>query len=248
MAMETHHWILLFLVVAATHLVGAVTLYGSTLMALPLLLLFMGDLATAVAILVTVGTVQAAHIFCYVYRDVDWHEFKRIMIFMGLGMPIGVLCVRYLPQAPLMIALGGLLIASGVSRFVPLPTGRNFSLPAMVWRLVLLAAGAIHGAFSCGGTLLVVYVLHRFTRKEPFRATLAAVWVVLGAVLLVTYLALGSFTPRAVVIGLIVLPPVLLGNWLGQRVAARLRQGVFVQIVALVLVMSGVITVLRAVQ
>lgn len=231
-------------IILVTHFISAITGYGSVLLALPLLAWLVGDLNTAVLALLVVGTLQAYHMMFLNARHVDWRELKRMLIWMGIGLPVGYACRHYLPQRPLLAALGVVLIASGLSRLLP---GRHGNIPRAGLTGLLLIGGVIHGAFVCGGATLVVYAQHTLKRKEIFRGTLFMAWVILNTVLLVSAVVSKSVTVEVGQLTIVGLPLVLIGNWLGEMVAKRTRQELFMKLVAGLLALAGVITILRVV-
>lgn len=229
-------------IILVTHFISAITGYGSVLLALPLLAWAIGDLNTAVLALLLVGTVQAYHVLILNRRHVDWRELRRMLLWAGIGMPVGYLCRHSLPQKPLLIALGSILIVSGLSRLLP---GRERRIPRLGLDLLLVVGGVIHGAFVCGGTTLVVYAQHTLKSKEAFRATLFMVWVILNTVLIGSAVANRTLTAPVWKLAMVGLPVVLLGNWAGDLIARRTHQAVFMRMVAILLAIAGVITIAR---
>lgn len=233
-------------VILVSHWLGAIASYGSTLLALPFLALLLKDLPSAVLILALIGTFQAFQVCFHTYRDVDGPELRRMLGWAGCGFPLGLLAVSGLPHQPLFAVLGVVLIAAAVQDLI-LPSQRHGRRwPAPVRRALLVAAGAIHGAFGAGGATLVVYAQQAFTRKEAFRATLCAFWVILNPVLIAALLI--RRPPRPAELGLIAtaLPLLFLVTWHANRVAGRLSQAAFRRLVAILLLVAGVVTAAKA--
>jgi len=228
-------------VILCSHFIGAIAAYGSTLLALPALVMVVKDLQTSVVALLLVSVAQSYHIMFYTVRNVDRRELVRILLWAGMGIPIGFTCAHVLPSKPLLAGLGCVLIAGGVSRLIP----GSLEAPKPILRLLLFIGGIIHGAFACGGATIVVYAQHTFKTKEPFRATLCMVWVILNTVLAIIYFAKGMVTPRVWHIVLIGLPFILLGNMLAEHTAHRVDQQRFMQLVAVLLVIGGVFMIGR---
>ena len=232
----------------ASHFIGAITAYGSTLLALPVLAWLLGDLPLAVLVLLAVGTVQSFQILVYTWRETDWPELRRIVLWAGAALPLGFFADRWLPETALMTALGVVVLLAGGSRL-----GRGVALgprrpPDWLLNALLAVGGLIHGAFASGGATLVVVCQYRLPGKDAFRATLTTTWCVLNAVLLGAALARGRLTgPAAGLIGL-ALPLVIAGGWWGERLARRLPQARFTKLVAILLVFAGVITLAREVR
>jgi len=229
-------------VISAAYFIGAVTGYGAAILALPVIVWLTGDLNTSVIALLIVGEVQALHVGFFNVRYAPWRELGRMLICAGIGLPIGYACRRYLPQTPLLVAMGLIQLAGGVSGLMP-DDHRN--PPHWLLKALLVVGGIIHGAFACGGTTLVVYAQHAIKRKEQFRAALLCCWIVLNTILL-AWAAVGrTIKAPAMELAGIALPFVLLGGWLGELTARRMGQRVFARTAAALLVAAGLITVGR---
>ena len=239
--------VLALVAIFATHWLGCIGSYGSTLLALPLLLWITSDLDTARLSLLIVGTVQAYHVFYLLWRDTDWRELGRMVLIAGLGMPIGFAAAKFLPRDPLVAALGVILVLSGLSKMIRGRDGETWRPPAWVLWVLLFIGGIVHGAFGTGGATVVIYAQHTFTRKEPFRATLCTFWVVLNTPLIFGFFRMEPLTHDGWVLTLVGVPLVFLANWWANRVALRMSQQRFMVFVSILLVISGVVTVAKVV-
>lgn len=240
-------FILVALVVAVTHYIGAVGGFGSALLALPMLVLVLGSdaLPTAVAMLLVLGIGQAAQITCYTYRDIDRGELKRILLWAAPALPAGALAVSHLPREPVMLGLGVVLLAGGGLAIAELRPA-TWRAWGVLGPLLMLLFGLIHGAYGTGGIALTLYAQHALPRQEPFRATLSVLWVITNVPLLLYLLATSTFSGGMWALVMVSLPLVFAAAWLGQRTAQRLPHAHFARLVAWLLVLTGVVTVARA--
>jgi uncharacterized membrane protein YfcA len=236
------------LVILATHSIGAITGYGSSLLALPLLAWVVGDLKTAVIVLLLVGSLQSYQLAFYTFRHVDWRELRRIIIWAGIGLPIGFACMHRLPEKPLLLTLGVVVILSGASRLMASHQTNEQTPPRIACNLLLFSGGIIHGAFACGGATLAIHAQYALIRKETIRGTLSMVWVILNTVMLLNAGAQGMLTTPAVRLALIGIPLVLLGSWFGELVARKIKQQHFVRLMAALLVIAGISTICRGMR
>lgn len=242
-----------------SHLLGAVAAYGGALLALPALVWVTGEVQGPVVMLMLLGGVQAAQIFLYTWRDIDWREAKWMVGVPFLALPIGVASASWLPERGLVALLGVLLLASGGWRLATIlaeqpreeaaacqpPPAEAADLPRAVRGLLLVLGGIIHGAFACGGATLVVYAQHTLKRKAAFRATLALLWVFLNGFLLTAVLAQGRLDSATLKLFAVSVPPVLMAGWAGQRIARRMSEKRFGELVAVLLIISGCVTLAR---
>lgn len=228
-----------------THYISTITGYGSTMMALPLLIWITGDLQMSVVSLLLIGTVQAYYMALRNYRDTDWYEIKRVLLWIGLGVPIGILSMRYLPKTTLLSILGFILILAGMSKINPDSKLAKNVLPQWMLRVLLFAGGIIHGAFVCAGATIAVYAQHALVGKEKTRATLFMLWVIMNTTLIIITALHGAITKPVITLSLVGLPFVIISAWLGDITSKRISQKQFTQLTAVILIVSGISMILK---
>ncbi len=229
----------------ATHLVGGVAAFGSTLLALPLMLPAGWELRPAVALLIVVGLVQSLQVSCLTWRDVDRKALARILIVAGAGLPIGFFLAGWLPGKVLGAFLGLLLIAAGVVHVLDRAGQAASRPPAWALGILLLLGGVMHGAFGTGGATLTIYGQYALPDKDAFRGTLSVMWSVLNAAVLAGLVLEGlPAGPLAAALPTAI-PAVLLATWLGHRAARWLPQRHFARLVAALQCGAGVLTLVR---
>lgn len=233
--------IILFL----THCLGGVAAFGSTLLALPLLLWSGWDLRSAVAVLLIVGSAQAISMACLTWHDADIKALLRILVLAGLGIPFGFAAAEYLPRQTLEICLGAVLVAAGLSRLLEHWHRREWRPPAWALALLLATGGVIHGAFGSGGATLTVYARFALKEKSAFRGTLSVMWVILNAIVIGGLIMEGQVGPNVAVVALPGVPTILLATWLGHKLAERLSQERFSDLVSVLLFFAGGLMIAR---
>jgi uncharacterized membrane protein YfcA len=93
---------------------------------------------------------------------------------------------------------------------------------------------------------MAVYVTGRvIDDKSRYRATLSALWSVLGTVLVVTYAATGRVTLATGSITLILVPSIVLGMVMGEAAFRRVPVATFRKIVFGTLIVSGTMLAVR---
>jgi hypothetical protein len=196
---------------------------------------------------------------------------RRIVPFMALGLPAGLLLFRY-SSGPLLKALFGVFVvalsamellrlgraarAAGATPqgpgdgpgsddgAPPRPTVRPLATaPAAV---LLCLGGVIHGAFGTGGPMAVYVAGRQLTDKRVFRSTLSALWLLLNGVLVVTYALGGYLTVRSAKLSLVMLLPLAVGTVIGEWTHRRLKGRTFATLVFVVLLVAGLALALRS--
>lgn len=156
--------------------------------------------------------------------------FRRVLPVMGVGMAAGLALFHLRDEGWIKVVFG--LFVVGLSA-LELTRGSAPPTSPVARTLALFASGLVHGLFACGGPLLVWVAGRELTDKGRFRATLSAVWLVLGLVLVVNYALAGTLSVATLPRSALLLPPLGLALWAGERIhhqipAATFRKAVFV--------------------
>lgn len=146
---------------------------------------------------------------------------RTMLPLIGAGMAVGLVVYRLAPPGPWLILGYALLVAvlAGLE-LVRGPTGAELSRRAQ-WA-GLVGGGVVHGIYGSGGPLIVWATSRQLQDKSALRATLSALWLVLGSVLVAQYASLGQLTTDTLVGSAALLPCLLVGKWVGNRVHQRI--------------------------
>ena len=204
---------------------------------LAIVALFTGGVVLTLFIIISIRDWKA------VVRD----ELRRLLLPTLLGVGIGIVLLQQLDNRVLLKLLGGLLIAyasyATAVQIFGLPQvrcSRRWAFP------VGLVGAVIDTVFSGGGgTLVVVYLHMRGVGRQPFRATVAVVWLVEMVARMVGYGAAGYYTVGTVVLCLLLLPMMWAGTCLGERIGNRISQETFSRVLSALLALTGVMLILK---
>ncbi len=232
--------LLLGLIVFLTHLVEAVTGFGATVLGLPFATAIIG-LSDAVRLLVVIAFLVCGIIALQERRHIDWRQLLKIALFMAVGMPLGMWAFRALDERLLKRLLGAFMVITSLRGLIAKPKAASHKPFFVAMRhLALFAGGVIHGAFGCGGPLLVLYSASALPDKRRFRATMCLTWTALNAILIAGYLTSGGVTAALGYRLLVCLPFLAASIWLGNVIHNRLPGAHFLKIVYAVLLLSGI--------
>ena len=230
----------LFALVTAAFILEAVLGFGATVLVVSL-----GAQFLAVDVLLPVYVPVNALLSAWILlRDARYVHVallvRRILPFMGLGMAVGLSVPGSVDRGLLLGGFGLFVMAlAGPELLGVLRRRRGAGLDAhtplgrLASALVLTAGGVIHGLFGSGGPMVVYFAGREQLDKSVFRATLAALWLVLSAVLVASFAVEGKMGATVAWRSASLLPALLLGaavgEWLHHRVDVRLfRISVFV--------------------
>ncbi len=236
--------ILSALVIFTTHLLEGITGFGSTVLALPFLNVTLG-LRLTVQLLCVLSWSMALYIIIRSWKDILWKEFLFILLWAGLGVPVGIWIFDYLPAEILCILLGIFMVFVGVRGVkTTCKTPETATVDAKrTWlmKTLLFAGGVIQGAFGSGGPFVVIYAARALPEKRVFRVTLSLLWLSTNSGRLIYWLIRGELADAALGNALLWAFPVMLagviaGDYLHNKVSERnFKIGVYA-----VLVISGI--------
>lgn len=235
----TYFWI--FMIIFAAYVVEGLTGFGGAVIALPFLSILLG-LNNAVTLILLISSLFGVYILLRKRHEVDWKQYVRIILFMALGLPVGILLGRYLPQDILKLALGVFTLTAGIKGLWFQYGQKKTSI--FLLRLCLVGGGILQGSFATGGPLVIVYAKEMIHEKQKFRATLICVWFTLNAVLLSERLLTRQIGDVGDVFG-ISLAAWAAGILVGSYICRKVNAKQFEKIVYWILFGAGIIILLQ---
>lgn len=199
-------------------------------------------------VMVPVSTLLSCTLTLRGREHVAWRTLgTRILPWVGLGIPLGLYAVLHADPRVMKRAFGAFVAVLAVSELV---RARGGGAPPPLSRAVaagyLWLGGVVHGAFSSGGPLIVYAVGREIVDKRRFRSTLSAMWIPLNLSLTLTYLATGRIDAHTLVSSAALLPGLVLGLVLGERLHRSLPDTGFRLAVNLLLAGVGTLVASRA--
>ncbi len=236
--------ILLGIVVLITHFLEGITGFGCTVLALPFAIILVG-LDTAVPVLVMLSFLLCIYIVIISRKDIVWKEFFRILLFVGLGLPIGILSSKYFDENILTAILAVFMIVVGIRGiWVTFKTRTNsVKQPKVLSKIVLILGGYFQGAFASGGPLVVTYATKVLPNKTEFRATLCTLWTTLNAIMIIQNIASGVMTTEMWKLFLGLIPFLVVGAIAGNWAHHHIKDKHFSTVLYGVLIASGTVMI-----
>lgn len=233
-------FVLFGVVVLATHFLEGITGFGCTALALPFCILIVG-IKLAVPALIVLAWILAMYIIIIDYKNIVWKEYLRILLFVGIGLPIGMIIYSYLPEALLKKVLGVfMIIVASRGLYTCFGGTSKIKLHPVVLNAILFLGGIIHGAFGTGGPFIIIYAANAIPKKSNFRATLCTLWVTLNTIIITKNFASGAMTHNVLLLILICLPFLFSGMIIGNKAHNKVDDKLFTKIVYAVLLLSGI--------
>lgn len=228
--------ILFLLVILSTNLIQGITGFAGTVLAMPFAILLYG-IDVAKPSLTILALLAGLIIAVRGYKDIVWKEFFKMLILMFVGVFVGEAIYQYLQTEVLLQIFAAFVILIALSGLLQ---KKKRELPDLALDGVLLLAGVIHGMFVSGGPLLIVYAVKKLPDKQNFRTTISMIWVALDIYLIVKQAAAGLMTAFTLTTTAWSVPALLIGVYIGNRLAAKMSQEVFLKLTYVLLLISGI--------
>ncbi|MEW6521771.1 MAG: sulfite exporter TauE/SafE family protein [Thermodesulfobacteriota bacterium] len=210
--------------------------FGSALVAMPLLLLFL-DARTAVPLCMLNGLIITAFLSLQLRRNVDWRKISPLLIGCLPGIYVGARFLKEADSNLIKLLLGVMLVSYALyNMFVKLRPARI----AAGWPYVAgFCTGVIGSAFSAGGPPAIIYTTLTGWDKDDIKATLSVFFFTTGIIMAGAH-ALAGLTTR-VVLGYFSLSAafVLLGVMAGSFCYGKVARETYLKIILNLLVVMG---------
>jgi uncharacterized membrane protein YfcA len=226
----------LFILLSA-YFIRGITGFGSGLIAIPLLAHFL-PLTFVVPMVLVLDFTASIVLSRHTRLQVRWDEIRPLLPTSIMGMLVGVTLLVNLPREPLLTGLALFVIFFGMRYLFNLHSEKPIS---HWWSLPTGFSGGLIGAmFGTGGPPYVVYFSHRLHDKTQLRGTLSGLFMLDGALRVITFLAIGLLMqPNMLSSLLMALPLMGIGLYLGNRVHLGITRRQQLAIIGVLLLGSG---------
>ena len=231
-------------VLLGAYFIRGITGFGSGLISVPLLALFL-PLQFVVPLILLLDFTASLVIGGLHFRRVRWGEIGVLIPFSIIGVIAGTSLLVKLPPEPMLIALAAFVFIFAVRSMLNV---HGDKLASRAWAVPAALTGGTMGAlFGTGGPPYVIYLNHRIRDKSDLRATFSALFFTEGLTRIASFLIVGLLLSREIWIAYFAALPVMLGAlYLGGRVHVGLSQAQMTRLVGVLLLVSSVSLLFKA--
>ncbi len=234
--------ILLSLIIFTASVVRGFTGFGLAMVAVPLLQFMMPVTDTAVFI----ALINFLFSLLYYRRSkkvINNQPLGVMALWTGAGVAAGTLILKYINPAFIQLGWGMLIIFIVFALY----RGVDFHIRSDRTAMTLsgLLGGLLSGATGITGPPVAVILSSVKTPKEKFNAIISVFILFAVSYALVFYLITGLIRQETLLLALCSVPALLAGLYTGDRLVARISQNTFTNIVYVVLVIMGLITLFK---
>ena len=226
--------------------VYSATGFGIAMVATPIALLAIADPQTAVIVVNSAGVSAGVLIAIQARKDVPYREIVPIAVAGALGVPIGVLILKYADPNIIRIGIATLILllaALSLKEFQgEIPYARVLGTVAG------FGVGVTLAAFAVGGPLIVLFLLARNLRRQSVRGAMAFFLLVISMVGLGFYTYFELYTTERLTLIAIVLVPAFIGFALGGLLIKQMNERIFRYVVLGIIAMSSMAVLLPEIR
>jgi uncharacterized membrane protein YfcA len=224
------------LVVVTAYIIFAISGFGSTLIAVPLLA-HLFPLKFVIPMIVLLDCIGAISMGLRLRANVRKSELAPLLPFLVVGLIGGALLLVRLPGEVLLGALGACVLVYG-GLYV---TGKQPVFRVSRWAAppVGVFAGITSAAFGIGGPIYVMYLTARGATPDQVRATVPVIFIFTTIGRIMIFTAAGLFTKEILYTAAALLPIMGLGMWIGHQLHLNMSREQLVRLIGTLLVMSG---------
>jgi len=188
-------------------------------------LLMMYPQTTVVPTLVLASLVNTTSIAWALRREIQPGLVGPLVAGAVLGIPVGVYFLKSIPGEPFKAGVGvfmmvlAALLLSGWTRPIRNPHAALYP--------VGFASGILNGSISISGPPIVLFLANQQTPRDAFRANIVTFFSASGLFAVAAFAASGVLTGEKAVFAAGFWPAILVGSWLGMRLAGRINQRLF---------------------
>jgi len=221
--------------------IQGMTGFGSALVAIPLLSLFL-DIKSAVPLCILNSLVITTYLSLTLRKHLDTTKILPLCIAAVPGIIVGSTILEKVSSTIIRIWLGVLLIAYSLYSLFSRPRPRKLH---KLWSYIAgFSSGAIGAAFSAGGPPTIIYTTLNDWNKDEIKATLSGFFL-FNSYLIATVHAVNGLTSIEIFTYFMISAPfVLLGTVLGSICYGRIPHALYLQIIFAFLTLMGIMMIL----
>jgi len=229
--------------VLAAYVIFAISGFGSTLIAVPLLAhLFPLKFVVPVIVLLD-ATASYAQGF-RLRGELNKRDVLPLLPFLVAGMLAGVSILVSVPGKFLLPALGIFVAAFGA--YYTLKRESAFRFGRWTAAPFGLLGGTSSSVFGVGGPFYVMYLVGRGSTPAQIRSTMPVIFMFTTVGRIVLFAIAGIITKDVLITAGLLLPMMVIGLWCGNRLHLNISREHAVRVIGVLLTLSGLSLVLRS--
>jgi len=231
--------VFLGIVVFVSFSIQAMTGFGSIIIAITLGSIFF-PIKTVLPVLVLLDFFLNIYMVLKYKKMINYEILlKKILPFMSIGVVIGMLIFYFIASGS-KVLLGSFIVFLSVFELYNQYKKNERKPVNIISNLFFVLAGIVQGIYASGGPFVVYIIGKQGVTKSVFRSTLAALWVIMDMVLIISYLLTNTLNKTTVTYSLFLAPVVITGIVVGEMLHHKVNEQLFKLIIYSLLLFAGI--------
>ena len=242
--MSIEQYLIAAVIIVVAYFIRGIAGFGSGLIAIPLLALFL-PLTFVVPTILLLDFTASLTMGGLDLKRVQWKEVLWLIPFSFIGVVVGANLLVDLPIMPTLIALSLFVFIFAIRGLLNISSDKDIS---QWWAIpTSFTGGTIGGLFGTGGPPYVIYLNHRIHDKRLLRATFSALFFIEGMMRILTFFVAGLLLSQSVWWSALGALPIMLGSlYLGGHVHTGLSQNQITRFIGILLLLSSISLMVKA--
>lgn len=224
-------------IILAAGFVRGLTGFGLGMVAVPLLsIIFSPKIVVPAVIIQTILT--NVPLVWTVRHDLRPMHMWPLITSAVVGLPAGILLLRWLDPDPLRLFIGATVTVTAVLMLAGFHA--NIRRERVAFVPVGLASGVLNGTSALSGPPVVLFFANQEMPPKVFRANILFFFFASNTIAVPIFLASGLVNADVLVMTFALFPALAIGTWLGARFAGRVQATVFKRLTLGVVLLAGV--------
>ena len=242
--------VLFFLILFLACIISGLVGFGSNILALPFLSLFL-NVKTIVPVLVLTVLANGIPRLLRQYRSIHLPTYFTMLPLAVLGGICGIHLTNILHEGWMKLLLAALMLfisIRGLRGLADKKQAKQQRHANPLFLAVPFMGGVMQAAFACGGPIFNIYILLNLRKKEEIRATQFAIGATSASIIALQYLAEGVYQGETLHFVFLLIPAVLSAYVVSELIFKQIDGQQFLRLVYIVLIFSGLLTGWQALQ
>lgn len=230
-------------------LMRAIFGFGDSIVSMPLLALLPISLSTSIALIGLGGFTVAMLTILSGWQDVDRPVLKYLSLGTLVGIPVGLLLVKFSSNTLITFILGVFLIVYGIYCLAKPKIGKSklhLWLNKPIWSIPFgFAAGMFGSAYNMNGVPIVVYGTTREWKPKVFRETLQAHFLISSSLIIIGQFMGGFWTKELFILYGFSLPAIGVAILRGKLIYGRIPIYKFERYVFVLIILLGIMLIIN---
>ncbi|MDO8609331.1 MAG: sulfite exporter TauE/SafE family protein [bacterium] len=213
--------------------------FGSALIAIPLLFIFL-DKETILTAVTIIGFFFNLFLMFKIKAPINKKIFYPLFVFSLLGLPLGILILKFVPISILKIATGSMsILFTIILLFSKIKLNNSWFITGIAG----FVAGILQTSTSMNGPPVVLVLNGTNTSKNESRKLLVTYFFFINVITLPLFIISGTINTKGIIFGLSSIPFIIVAGFFGNKVSHWIPEKYYRIITLITISITGLIAV-----